>query len=291
MADGHPVLEGVWDASWATGLEAIPQVDALSVDAAAAQAIAATNRKRADSIGIPVDPDSDLFFADLPLAPLGGVFRTRMIVEPQDGRLPYTSAAAARSADWVRRQAELQSGANADGPEARSLMERCLLGNGHPPLITPEGKGLRQIVQTANDVVIYSEAGGEVRIIRIDGRPHPDALRSRLGDSLAHWDGDTLVIETTHFPDGGFVIDRIFFPPLQIGRDSRVLERFTRISDHELLYEFTIEDPAIYARPWRAEYPMIQSDHHPMEYACHEGNYSLANILKGAREAERRSAR
>src|SRR5262249_51604963 len=152
----------------------------------------------------------------------------------------------------------------------------------------------RQIVQTKDALVIHSEGGGETRIVRIGGKALPPNMTSFIGDSVGRWDGDTLVVETTGFrKDDQF---RMFVTgrPIMVGVNSKVVERFSRVSADEINYRFTVEDPAVYAKPWLAEYSMIAapkgSGGKMYEFACHEGNYGLPNILSGQRAIERRNA-
>jgi hypothetical protein len=177
-----------------------------------------------------------------------------------------------------------------DGPEDRLTWERCLAGMGQAPMLYGWGvAGMRRIVQTGDALVIHSEGGGETRIIRIGGAPLPDGMSSFIGDSVGRWEGDTLVVETTGFrADDQFrmsVSDR----PIMVAPTSKVVERFERVSATELNYRFTVEDEAIYAKPWLAEYAMMASAAPMYEFACHEGNYGLANILSGQRAIERRT--
>ena len=148
----------------------------------------------------------------------------------------------------------------------------------------------RRVVQTEDALVVWSEAGGETRIIRIGGAHASQALTSFAGDSIGRWEGDTLVVETTHMRAEDPYRLLAEGRPIAVGASSRVIERFTRLSGDELLYQFTVEDPALYASPWMAEYVMRTGTDRAYEFACHEGNYALANILRGAREAEQRKA-
>ncbi|MBI1359414.1 MAG: hypothetical protein GC155_03925 [Alphaproteobacteria bacterium] len=289
--DGRPDFQGVWSYRFLTPVEKALGND-LVVSPDREKQLVALIRRAARALGEAgldpeaVDPDSHS------LARVKGEYRTRQIVEPADGLLPYTPEALKLV---TARQVEFRkqfSGALSDGPEQRLTWERCLAGMGQAPLMTTWAINMaRRIVQTKDDVVIWSEAGGETRIIRIGGKPGPSEIRTFLGESVAHWDGDTLVVETTGFrPDDGYRLSIGVGRPILIGPDSKVVERFSRVSDDELLYQFTVVDPAIYARPWLAEYSMLRSDERTYEFACHEGNYGLADILKGARMTERRAS-
>ncbi len=140
-----------------------------------------------------------------------------------------------------------------------------------------------QIVQTANHIVVHTEHGGETRIIPFSRSHRPAVLRPLLGDSIARWDGETLVVETTGLP----AKERIRgVSNLVVSPDATVTERFTRVSDVELLYQYTVADPMTYTSPWLAEYSLYRTHERIYEHACHEGNYSIVNILRGARFLE-----
>jgi hypothetical protein len=172
-----------------------------------------------------------------------------------------------------------------DGPEVRPLAERCLLGflstSGPPTLPNYFYNNLKQIVQTRDTIMILNEMVHDVRFIRMNASHPPQHIRKWLGDSIGRWEGDTLVVETTNFTD------KTQFNGSS--KDLKVTERFTRVDDKTLLYRFTVEDPTTWDRPWTGEYPWVASNEPLYEYACHEGNYSLESILKGARldETER----
>ncbi|MEP7209749.1 MAG: hypothetical protein ABI740_02835 [Alphaproteobacteria bacterium] len=290
LADGHPDFNGEWSNQFLTPVEKALGND-LTVTPERAAQIVDLIRKAAKVLGEAgldpeaVDPDSHS------LAIVHGENRTRQIVEPADGLLPYTPAALKIVVERQKLFREQFSGQHADDPEARLTWERCLAGMGQAPLMTTWAISMvRQIVQTPGALVVWSEAGGETRVVRIGGKPLPAAMRSMAGDSIGHWEGDTLVAETTGFrPDDQFRLSIGVGRPIMVGPDSKVVERFTRIADGELLYQFTVVDPAIYAKPWLAEYSMMRSSEPMYEFACHEGNYGLPNILKGARINERRA--
>ncbi len=286
-ADGHPNLSGAWDGTWSIAIEAASPTAKLELTDAEAEGQRVFRRNRIAGINFPVDPlAADV--AERPNPRINGKLRGHMVVEPSSGRIPYTEAGLKAVQYWQRNPSNGAAAGPRDNPEDRSLPERCIALNGHPPLMYPhEPGGLRTFVQTPGYVLIHSETGSDTRIIRMNAGHQPDAVRSRLGDSVGRWEGDTLIVETSHFPRDGMLIDLVFQPPIQLGRDSVVVERFTPISTGELLYQFTIRDPAIYAGPWLAEYPLQRADHTPREYACHEANYGLTNILSGARIEEK----
>ena len=144
---------------------------------------------------------------------------------------------------------------------------------------------LRQVVQTGNAIVIYAEGLHDARIIRLDAKHVPEAITSWLGDSIGRWEGDTLVVETKYFhPHFHARLTPEYF--FLISSQATVMERFTRVSADELFYEFTVDDPVYYTRPWRGESHFLRSTERIFEYACHEGNYSLPSILQAARQRD-----
>jgi hypothetical protein len=169
-----------------------------------------------------------------------------------------------------------------DDPEIRPLAERCLVGfsstSGPPILPTYFYNNLHQIVQTRDTVMILTEMVHDVRVVRIGGQHVPRTIRKWLGDSIGRWDGDTLVVETTNFTDNTRFMGST--------ENLKVTERFTRVNAKTLRYQFTIEDPATWSRPWTAEYAWPLTSEPVYEYACHEGNYALGDILRGARLKE-----
>jgi hypothetical protein len=205
-----------------------------------------------------------------------GQRRTRILVDPADGKLPYRPE--------VRKQL---SGPpppeRRDNPEERPGVERCLTGAGQPPLVGMSFAYLLQIVRTKDAVAIHTEYGDEVRVVPITDTHAPATARGRLGDSIGHWEGDTLVVETIGLPDAdSFHIGPVYM----ISGAARITERFTPVSDRELLYQFAVDDPKLYTAPWRGEFSWYRTDKAMYEHACHEGNYSLPNVLAGARHEE-----
>ena len=223
---------------------------------------------------------------------IDGAWRTSVIIAPPNGRYPpLTPEAAARvesraklrvtntgTAWWL--EAGLEQGPY-DDPELRPLAERCLLAFGSaggPPMLPALYNNMKRIVQTEDDILIFVEMVHDARIIRMNSEHEPPDVRRWLGDSIGHWEGDTLVVDTTNFNDT---------PALpNASRNLHVVERFTRIDKDTLLYRFTVEDPTVWTAPWTGEYIWPASDDRVYEYACHEGNYSFMGIMRGARQLE-----
>ena len=219
--------------------------------------------------------------------------RTSLIVDPPTGRLPsLTPEGLARiTSPENRRLADVREGrVPADGPEELGLSERCLWYRGIPSFPTGYNNNY-QILQTPDVVVILQEHIHDVRYILLDGRPHlAPAIRQYAGSSRGRWEGDTLVVETTNLK--GAFIRRWARPEHSLARGDmseavHVVERFTRIGPDTLDYEFTVDDPGTWTRPWSGSLPMARTDGPIYEFACHEGNYGLGNILAGSRVEER----
>jgi hypothetical protein len=205
--------------------------------------------------------------------------RTSLIVDPPDGKIPPLTPAAQKRVDesreWMRDHAT-------DGPEGRSLGERCISWTtAGPPMLPGPYNNDMQIVQGLGYVVILNEMIHDARVIPLDGRPHTDpSIRGWLGDSRGHWEGNTLVVDTTNF------IGEYSFR----GSDANMhlTERFTLVSPEVFEYEFTVDDPTAFTKPWTARIPYNKTTERVYEYACHEGNYAMTDILAGARAAEKK---
>ena len=205
--------------------------------------------------------------------------RTSLIVDPPDGRIP-AMIPEARERVAARRAAR-----GTDGYEQRPHQERCLMWTHEgPPMLPPPYNDLYQIFQAPGVVVIFPEmANNPPRIVATDGRlPISNKIRQWPGTSRGHWEGDTLVVETTNFTD------KTAFQGSSA--TLRVVERFTRTGEGTILYAFTVEDPATWVRSWSAEIPLLAEDGPLYEYHCHEGNYGIVNTLRGARRADRMTA-
>ena len=281
--DGHPDFGGIWTNATVTPLERpgnLEGIEFLSEEEAAEYELAARERNDGDRRGS--NPQADLrtgyndFWWDRG-TDVVSTRRTSLIVDPPDGRIPSLTVEAQNRAEA---RAEARRLRPADGPEDRSLSDRCITrGNNGPPMLPSGYNNNYQIVQSSDHIVIMIEMIHDARIIPLDPRPHlPTEVRQWLGDSRGRWEGDTLVIETTNFTD------KTNFRGS--GENLHVVERFTRVDDDTLLYQFMVDDPQSFERPWSGEIPMKRAQGPIFEYACHEGNYSMANILAAARAQE-----
>jgi len=201
--------------------------------------------------------------------------QTSLVVDPPDGRVPpLTPEAQQRAAERRNRY---------DNPEERPLAERCIVGfNSGPPMVPSAYNNNMQLVQTRDHVVIVNEMIHSARIVDLNVRAHPPKeIRYLTGHSIGRWEGDTLVVDTTNFSqDAGF---------RGATATLHVVERFARVDPDTLRYEFTVEDPATWTRNWSASIPMTRTDERMFEYACHENNYGLEGVLKGARYQDKQA--
>ncbi len=285
--DGHPDLQGIWTNVTRTPLErpeefrGKPFLTEQEATAFEHRILTQGNRDRRDG-----DPEADvarayneLFFDQGDkLSRIGGRIPTSIIIDPPDGRIPPLTPEGRARVDAVRAYARLHP---ADRAQDRSLTERCIYwATAGPPMLPGPYNNLYQVYQSRGTVTILSEMIHEPRIIPLDGRPHlPSAIRLWTGDSRGHWEGDTLVIETTNFND------KTRFRGSS--ENLKVTERLTRVDAKTILYRFTVDDPATFTKAWTGELPLTAAAGPIFEYACHEGNQSLVDILAGARAAER----
>ena len=290
MPWGVPDLQGTWTNASVTGLERFDGVknlvltseEARRIELGAAAVMASIDRlpegglKRGEDVG-----GYNAFWMEpgKRLARVNGEIRSSLIVDPSDGKLPYSWRGRARLG---KRYWQLR---NADNPETRLLGERCIVGfgsTGGPPMLPVLYNNHYQIVQSPGFVMILVEMNHDVRMIRIGGERLPQGIRPWLGDSIGRFEGDTLVVETTQFHPGqslrASLRHQIYLSP-----DAKVTERFTRVGRDEILYEFAVDDPETYNQVWRGEIPFLAAKGQIYEYACHEGNYSLPGILAGER--------
>ena len=299
LGDGRPDLQGVWDFRIATPLERPARFEGRETltdeEAAAVEAGAALIQSWADR---PPQPGSvgayNAFWLDFGTT-VGDDRRTSLIVDPPEGRLPALAAGVTPQVGSLdadlpgTRPVRIRSaGIGADGPEDRGLAERCLVGfNSGPPMMPSAYNNNMQLFQTPDTVVIVNEMVHDARIIPLDGRTHlPPQLPQWAGSSRGRWEGDTLVVESRGFSDKTASFEPSALVAVGTGGTLRLTERFTRVGDGTLLYEYTVDDPSSYTRPFTAAVPMRRSDVPIFEYACHEGNYGLVNALSGARAAE-----
>ena len=316
-ADGRPDLSGTYNVATLTPLRRPKHLaDRLTLTDAEADEVAEYWKNNLDKDRVPSDPDRDAppeggtdffipeingaagrvggynaFYIDLGESnfKIDGKWRTSIITDPPNGQMPSLSDAGKQrmaafagfahentgTAWWI----DQESGPY-DDPELRPLGERCLLGFGStsgPPMLPVMYNNLKKIVQTEDHVMILVEMNHDARIVRMNAEHVSSDIRKWLGDSVGRWEGDTLVVDTTNFREqSGFSM---------ASKDLHVVERFTRVDKNTLLYQFTVDDPT-WTKPWSGEYPWPASDDKVYEYACHEGNYALGGILRGARVLE-----
>ena len=293
--DGHPDFQGVWSTATATPIErpagyplVISREQASTIEGGTlfnkrikTEASFVAPTEGAPEKGKPLPPvgNYDVAYTDpgSRVTSIGGELRSSWIVYPENGRIPELTAEGrtAREAG-VRRK-----GSGYDNPEERGLGERCILLSGGPPFRSGLYNNNIQIVQTPQQVVMMVEMVHDARIVPFTGRHRNDGIEQWMGDAIARWEGDTLVIETMHIKSEQRS-DRT-----QLSVDAKVTERFKRISDRQILYQFEINDPKTYKDVWRGETALNRLDEKMFEYACHEGNYGLQNILKGGRLNDR----
>jgi hypothetical protein len=285
--EGVSNLQGTWNFSTVTPLERPVEfagkrtLSKQEAEAYGKQVIEGNNRDNRDP-----DPLADVAAAyndvwydrGTTVAMVNGEYLTSLITDPPDGRLPpLTTAAAAR----VAARAEARRLHPADGPEDRPLAERCLMFNAGPPLLPGPYNNYLQIFQTEDHVAILNEMIHDARIVSLDRRPHaPSSIRRWQGDPRGRWEGKTLVVDTTNFTD------KTNFRGT--GENFHLIERFTRVDADTLLYEFIVDDPTTFTKPWTAVLPMKRTDDPIFEYACHEANYGLIGVLRGARFEEKK---
>jgi hypothetical protein len=301
-ADGKPDLQGVWSNATITPLERPANVKDLVLSEEEAARMEKATVDRRDERNQPSDPNRPAppkggdgstgaagnvggynnFWLDPGerVARVDGMPRSSLVIDPPNGRIPaLTDEARARGQQRVKMMA---GRGQYDHPEFRPLAERCILSFGPTTPLIPNYfyNNNIQIVQTPDHVMILMEMVHDARIVRIGGTHVPKHIRPWMGDSIGRWEGDTLVVETTNFP-----------PQQQFrgaSENLKVTERFRRSDATTINYRFTVEDPTTFTAPWTGEIPFRAMDELIYEYACHEGNYALANVLSGARNEEKR---
>jgi hypothetical protein len=312
-ADGKPDLQGTYDVATLTPVERTAnsalvltdeQAAKLEKDVAARKDYQAAPIK-ADRVAPPVGGDGSAgaagnvggynsFWIDSGshYSVVDGRKRGSIVIDPPDGRIPQVKPEARQrlarnvrpTSDQSAREDDpgFEGNGAYDDPERRPLGERCLMGfgstSGPPVLPNYFYNNLHQIVQTADSVMILTEMVHDARIVRMNSQHLPPAIRKWMGDSIGYWEGDTLVVETTNFTDKTRYRGST--------QNLHVVERFTRTGPSTLLYRFTIEDPDTWTTPWTGEYTWPATNEKIYEYACHEGNYAMGNILRGARLKE-----
>ncbi len=290
--DGQPDLQGVWDYRTITPLERPKELgtkEFFTNEEAANFEKEENRRQNRDLIdseqgGLQYPPGGVIpyneFWYDRGNK-IAGSKRTSLIVDPPDGRLPPWTPEGQKRANLraaARRNDQLGHPL-ADSWEDRPLQERCIVGlNAGPPMTPDAYNNDVQLFQTPEYVVILNEMVHSARIVPLDGRPH-GSIRQWKGDSRGRWEGDTLVVDTTNFKRETNLEGS--------SANTHLIERFTRTDANTLLYEFTVDDPTMWTRPWTAVIPMSKSESPIYEYACHEGNYGMTNLLSGARAEEK----
>lgn len=278
-AAGRPDFGGFWQTAFITSTGRMDGATKLVVSDEEAKEVSRRYVEFAYSPAAGALVDPDFFVSGVEnLAKVKGEWRTSLITMPASGVQAYTDEG--KRMDAQRKQ---WNEAPADGPEMRNLFERCMVGIGSAPLTPVPSTMVRQFVQTPDHLVIASD-GNDTRVVDFNAQSRPAAIVSPLGDSKAHWEGDVLVVHTTRL--SGQVHKNIITRP-----ESRVIERFELVSPDELFYRFTVEDTAIYAGPWSAEFVLTRSKERVYEYSCHEHNYSMVNILQAGRVADQKAAK
>ncbi len=292
--DGKPDIQGTFTFSTITPLQrpaGLEGKETLTAEEAAAFEASENKRQNRDLF----DPEKGAPSAGYAPRAQGGVLsynefwyergsqltedkRTSLIVDPPDGRIPFTESARQKNAE----RAQKSNSGFADSYTDRSLADRCIMGfNSGPPMISGAYNNNLQILQTPGYVVIVNEMVHNTRIIPTDGRPH-GKIRLWAGDSRGRWEGNTLVVETTNFLRETSLNGST--------ADTQLVERFTRVAPDTIKYEFTVKDPTSYTRPWSVMMPLQRTDGLLYEYACHEGNYGLHGIMAGARAKDKADA-
>jgi hypothetical protein len=293
LSDGAPDLQGNWTNATATPMErarelgtrrAYTEAEAAAIskrelDRVAADAEPAKPDEKAVAGNLPPVGNYNLFWTErgMYVAKIDGEYRTSIIIDPPDGHMPRLTQEAMQK----RAASRIKTIGYADGPEQRSLGERCILSFGSsagPPMLPSMYNSNYQIVQSPGFVVIQAEMVHDARIIRIGDHHVPSSVRKWMGDSIGHWEGDTLVIETKYLRS-----EQSFRGSSD---DMVVTERLTRVAKDQINYRFTIEDPA-FTSSFTGELAFTGYPENLFEYACHEGNYALPGIMLGAREDEK----
>jgi hypothetical protein len=318
MPDGKPDLQGIYDLATLTPVERAANTPLVLTDEEATKLekeVAA--RKDYQAAPIKADREAPPLGGDGSAGAAGNVGgynsfwidsgshysvvdgrkRASIVIDPPDGRIPQMKPEARQriarnvrpTSDQSAREDDpgFEGNGAYDDPERRPLGERCLMGfgstSGPPVLPNYFYNNLHQIVQTSDSVMILTEMVHDARIVRLNSQHLPPSIRKWMGDSIGHWEGDTLVVDTTNFTDKTRYRGST--------QNLHVVERFTRTGPNTLLYRFTVEDPDTWTAPFTGEYTWPATDENIYEYACHEGNYAMGNILRGARLKEANDAK
>lgn len=298
MANGKPSFQGMWTNVSVTDLQRKRGVESLVLSPQAAAEIEGRDfyniRTKEDAVPNSAEENATLLDGSDLLSGGGynafwvdsgsyhgrvkGEIRSSWIIDPQDGRIPF-------SEEGSKKRAASRTSRSNDGPEGRTLSDRCLMGFGGtvgPPMLNVLYNNTYQIVQTDDHLMILIEMIHDARIIPIGESNHPEvALSQWAGNSTAYWDGDTLVVETKNWHQ-----QQRSRGPVYMSDTGKVTERFTRYSEQQILYEFIVNDPEYYSQEWRGEMSFNITEGPVHEYACHEGNYAMPGILQGARVQE-----
>ena len=292
--DGVPDLQGTWTNATITTLErprhfkelVITDAQARDWENRNAEGYAAIDEVPEDGVQAGGDVGGyNSFWMDpgTRVMQVNGEWRSSQLIQPADGQLPWRLGARVKLGAFLMRLTR-----SFDGPEQRPLGERCIVGfgsTGGPPMLPVLYNNNYQIVQSPGHVMILVEMNHDVRIIRLGGTHAPENVRPWMGDSVGRFEGDTLVVETRNFNPGQSFREDLSHS-LYMTRDAEVTERFTRVSDGEIVYRFEVNDPGAYTEPWVGELAMRKTDDRIYEYACHEANYAMPGILAGARLEE-----
>jgi len=285
--DGQPDLQGYWTNA---GYAPLERPEKVTKEFYTREEAAEFEKQFVDYEAAQTEPgtipdvhyDHTQFGLDRSVAGYSSNLRTSLIVDPPNGKLPPLSAEGQKRAA-ERAAAAKRMGGPYDAAQNLPLGARCLvMDRMGPPMLYGNYNNTYQIVQAPGQVMILAEMLHDFRVIPLDGRPQlPQNVRQWIGSSRGRWEGDTLVVETAHFNGKN--------PLRGSSENMRLVERFTRVDENTIRYEFTVDDPATWTRPWSAEMPMKTTIGPIFEHACHEGNYSLSNILAGARAEEQRA--
>jgi hypothetical protein len=290
--DGRPDLQGTWTNSSITTLERTNPSLPLMLNAEQTAALEGQRLLQETAANSPTDPETgapkdrntaagyNAFWLDrgMKLGVVNGTARSSWITEPANGKMPVSDQGKARIAAIMKTR-------NEDGPEGMNPADRCLIGSrgsGGPPMLNNIYNNTYQIVQTTDHVMIDVEMMHDARIIRLGQDHKPEPVKQWLGDSVGHWDGDTLVVVTRNWNRWHGDYEPVF-----LSEQATVTERFTRTGADELTYAFEVEDPGFYTQTWKGEMIFTTSPGDIFEFACHEGNHALEGILRGARHVER----